>query len=300
MAALKTLYIHNIDLHYHAGQERQPGTTLEGYLEHAVVTGRVLLGVTDHLEKYVGSPRSSAYDPPLYEQSVAGLEAYRSDVDNLRGQFPSLEIFFGPEIHAGPRIDIRHLGQGVVDVSDYFLVSLPTADTSVAANTEARLDRVREIAEMRERAGRPVFIAHPFRAGVDRRLVKRPIASWVTALAPRSPDAFTDEQVNQFFGFDVRALGRVCRECDVPVEVNGGTDSRIRCLNMPAPLQMYWASYRILLQEGVSLVPGSDQHAYMRTPTRREGRYIPFDAFDALGVTARDLSLVRQLQNSRA
>jgi len=150
-----------------------------------------------------------------------------------------------------------------------------------------------------EEEGCPVFVAHPFRAGADRGLAKRPIAPWITALAPRSPDAFTDEQVSRFFGFDVRALGHVCRECDVPVEANGGTDSRIRGLNMPAPLQVYWASYRMLLQEGVSFVPGSHQHAYMRTATRREGRYVPFDAFDALGVTVRDLLLVRQLQMSR-
>jgi histidinol phosphatase-like PHP family hydrolase len=289
------LFVHNIDLHYHAGQERQPGTTLEGYLEHAVMTGRVVLGLTDHLEKYVGSPRSGAASPPLYEQSVAGLQAYRTDVDGLRERFPLLRIFFGPEIHAGPRIDIRNIPQGVVDVSDYFLASLPTVDGSFDANTVAKTERVRAIAEMRDRRGRPAFIAHPFRAAVNARLVKRPIAPWVTALAPRSHIKFTDDQVNEFFDFDVRALGRACRECGLPVEVNGGTDSRIRGLNLPAPLQMYWASYRILQQEGVTFVPGSDQHGYMRTFTRREGRYIPFDLFELLELTAEDVVFVDQL-----
>ena len=300
VAALDTLCVHNIDLHYHAGQERQPDTTLEGYLDHAVVTGRVVLGVTDHLEKYIGSPLSSAASPPLYEQSVAGLEAYRADVDGLRSRFSSLALFMGPEIHAGPRIDVLRIPQGVADVSDYFLVSLPTADASIAGDTQAKIDHVRALGEMRERTGRPVFVAHLFRSAVDRRLVKRPIAPWVTALAPRSCAEFADEEVNRFFGFDVRALGRACGECAVPVEVNGGTDSRIRGLNLPAPLQMLWASYRILMQEGVTFVPGSDQHGYMRTPTRREGRYVPFDAFDALGVTARDLPFVAQLLEGRS
>jgi hypothetical protein len=93
----------------------------------------------------------------------------------------------------------------------------------------------------------------------------------------------------------VRALGRVCRECAVPIEVNGGTDSRIRGLNLPAPLQMFWASYRILHEEGATFVPGSDQHGYMRTSTRREGRYIPFDAFEILGLTGEDIVFVKQL-----
>jgi histidinol phosphatase-like PHP family hydrolase len=297
--ALEALYVHNIDLHYHAGQERQPGTTLEGYLEHAVMTGRVVLGVTDHLEKYIGCPLSPTKGAPLYEQSVAGLQAYRADVDRLRHRFPTLQIYFGPEIHAGPRIDLRRIPQGVVDVSDYFLVSLPAVDTSIAANTEARIDQVRLIAEMRERTGRPTFIAHPFRAAVNVRLVKRPIEPWIISLVPRPPDAFVDDEVNRFFGFDVRALGRVCSEYDVPVEINGGTDSRIRGLNLPAPLQMFWAAYRILQQEVVTFVPGSDQHGYMRNPTRREGRYVPFDAFAALGVRARDILFVKQLLDGR-
>jgi hypothetical protein len=295
MISLESLHVHNIDLHYHAGQERQPGTTLEGYLEHAVMTGRVVLGLTDHLEKYVGSPLSSTARTPLYEQSVAGLRAYRADVDGLRGRFPALKVFFGPEIHANPRIDIRHIPEGVVAVSDYFLVSLPTVDTSVDANTEAKIERICAIAEMRERTGKPVFVAHPFREAVNARLVKRPIVPWVTALAPRSAHAFTDDQVNAFFGFDVRALGKACRECAVPLEINGGTDSRIRGLNLPAPLQMFWASYRILQEEGATFVPGSDQHEYMRTSVRREGRYIPFDAFEILGLAAEDIAFVRKL-----
>jgi hypothetical protein len=295
MISLESLYVHNIDLHYHAGQERQPGTTLEGYLEHAVMTGRVVLGLTDHLERYIGSPPSSAAAVPLYERSVAGLQAYRADVEGLRGRFPALQIFFGPEIHASPRIDIRHIPQGVIEVSDYFLVSLPTVDTSVDANTEVKIERIRAIAGMRERTDKPIFVAHPFRTAVNARLVKRPIAPWVTELAPRPPGDFTDDQVNEFFGFNVRALGRACRECAVPVEVNGGTDSRIRGLNLPAPLQMFWASYRILQEEGATFVPGSDQHGYMRTPTRREGRYVPFDAFEVLGLTTGDIVFVKQL-----
>jgi hypothetical protein len=295
MALLDALHIHNIDFHYHAGQERQPGTTLSGYLEHAVMTGRIVCGVTDHLERYIGDPLLLAKRATLYEQSVAGLQAYRADIDHLRAHFPRLQIFFGPEIHASPRLDIRRIPQGVVDVSDYFLMSLPTDRASVAANTKAKLDRVREMTEARVITGRPIFIAHPFRSAVNDRLVKQPIAPWVTALVPQSPDLFADDEVNRFFGFDVRALGQVCCECDIPIEINGGTDSRIRGLNLPAPLQMLWASYRILQQEGVTFVPGSDQHGYMRTATRREGRYIPFDAFAMLGLDARDVSFLAQL-----
>lgn len=295
MLDLETLHIHNIDLHYHAGQERPPDTTLAGHLEHAAMTGRVVLGLTDHLERYLSPPRPSD-PPPLYERSVAGVLAYRADVDRLREQFPALILFFGPEIHASPRIDLERIPQGVVEVSDYFLSSLPTDDTSIGANTEAKIARVRALAELRERTSRPVFVAHPFRSAVDRRLVRGPIEPWVTALAPRPPEQFVDGELNAFFGFDVRALGRACCEYGVPLEVNGGTDGRIRGLNLPAPLQMLWASYLVFQQEGAAFVPGSDQHAYMRTgTTRREGRYVPFEAFQVLGLKVQDLVFVHQL-----
>jgi hypothetical protein len=294
MKRLETLYVHNIDLHYHAGQERPAGTTLAGHLEHATLTGRTVLGCTDHLERYLCLPRPSA-GPPLYERSVAGLQAYRADVDRLRGQFPALTLFFGPEVHAGPRIDLEQIPQGVVDVSDYFLSSLPTIKDSIGANTEARIARVRALAEMRERTGKPIFVAHPFRAAVNQRLVRHPIAPWVTAVAPRAPERFTDDELNVFFGFDVRALGRACSEYGVPLEVNGGTDGRIRGLNLPAPLQMLWASYLVFKQEGATFVPGSDQHAYVRNPRRREGRYVPFEAFAVMGLAAQDLVFVGEL-----
>jgi len=93
----------------------------------------------------------------------------------------------------------------------------------------------------------------------------------------------------------VRAFGRACSKLALPIEINGGTDGRIRGLNLPAPLQLLWAAYRIAGQEGATFVPGSDQHAYLRTPERREGRYVPFDAFQYLGLGARDVILVRQL-----
>jgi hypothetical protein len=294
----ETLFVHNIDMHYHAGQERQPGTSLADYLEHAVMTGRVVLGVTDHLERYIGTPRSHSSNQPLYEQSVKGLHRFREDVDQLRERFSSLEIYFGPEIHAGPRIDLRKIPQGVVDIADYFFVSLPTAEESVVADTEAKTGQINSIAEMRERTGRPTFVAHPFRAAVNNRLVKRPILPWVTAITPRSPDEFSDGEINEFFGFDVRAIGKACGECNLPVEINGGTDSRIRGLNLPAPLQMFWAGFRIMKEEGTTFVPGSDQHGFMRTRERREGRYIPFDAFQILGLTARDIVFLEQLGNA--
>lgn len=288
-------YVHNIDFHYHAGLERQPGTTLEGYLEHAALTGRTLVGLTDHLERYIGVPPSAPRNPQLYEQSVAGLLAYRADVDILRDRFPTLRMLFGPEIHASPRIDISRLPSEVVGASDYFVMGLPSDEESPGADTEAKVERVRAIAGMRENTGKPAFACHPFRSAVNRRMVKGQIEPWVTALQPQSALDFPDALLDSFFGFEVRTVARACRETDLPIEVNGGTAGRIRSLNLPAPLQMLWACYRVFLDEGVGLVPGSDQHAYIHPPDRREGRGVPADAFDALGISAADIGFVNQV-----
>ncbi len=290
------LYPHNIDLHYHAGQERPIGTTLDGHLEHALLTGRKVVGLTDHLEFYIGQPPSNRKPMFTYEQSVAGLLRYREDVDEARGRHPGLRILFGPEMHANKRIDLRQMPQEVVDAADYFHSSLPFEEGSPEASTAARLKRLRDVADLRDRTGRPAFICHPFREPVNWRLVKGPIAEWVTALAPRRDCDFREEEVSRFFGFDVRAVARACGELGLPIEINGGTDARIRALNLPAPLQMLWAAYRYFRDEGAGFVPGSDQHTYhVNDVSRREGRYIPWEPFDFLGVMVDDMPFVKNL-----
>jgi len=50
------MQIHNIDLHYHAGQERQAGVTLTEYIDYAQKTARKILGITDHYHLYPKFP----------------------------------------------------------------------------------------------------------------------------------------------------------------------------------------------------------------------------------------------------
>lgn len=297
---LHDLEIHNIDLHYHAGQERQPGQTLADYMRHAQMTGRIIVGVTDHLERYIGIPPAPPEKAPLYAQSVEGLLRFRADVAAVQHDFPVLKLFFGPEIHASPRIDLAHIPAEIMAASDYFLCALPGVENSCAENTAARLAWLPRIRDLADRSGKPVFIAHPFRSSVDHQLVRRDIEPWITALRPRRDGSFQDDELNAFFRFDVRALARACREYGLPIEVNGGTVGRIRGVNLAAPLQMLWAAYRLFRDAGVDLVPGSDQHAYMLTPTRREGRYVPYDAFAALDITAADIGLVQRLLHGAA
>ncbi len=289
---LEDLSVHNVDLHFHAGLERQRGRTLADYLNHALVTGRVVLGITDHLGRYL-APKKTVEDPN-YEQTLAGLRDFRADVDRHRGLFPALRLFFGPEI--SPNTDLEALAENraVLDVSDHVLCEFPGVDESADRNTERKIQRIQEAGAFATRTGKPVFIAHPFRAPVNYRLVKRDIEPWITAL-PAGPDAvFSEAELNRFFLFDIRAVARVARASGVPLEVNGGTHNRIRNVNLPAPLRMLRAAYRIIRDEGVELVPGSDQHGLMQG-TSRGGYPVPYDTFEALDLCVADMTFVRRL-----
>jgi len=72
------MYMHNIDLHYHAGQERDAGATIGDYLKHAMLSGRRVLGGTDHYGLLQEARRPDKQY--LYEASQAGLRAYHDEV----------------------------------------------------------------------------------------------------------------------------------------------------------------------------------------------------------------------------
>ena len=83
------MYIHNIDLHYHAGQERAEGFSLADHLIHARLTGRKILGLTDHLGRYLNPKREGSH----YHASVGGLLQYRAEMDALKTDFNDLTFF---------------------------------------------------------------------------------------------------------------------------------------------------------------------------------------------------------------
>lgn len=281
------LAIHNVDLHYHAGQERQPGIRLEDYLEHAEVTGRKILGVTDHLGRYVDI--HSKVPDPIYEQSVRGLLDFRQDIDSLKCRFPGMTILFGPELP--PRGDLGRISREIVESSDFFIYEPPGVQETLTETTKGILGRIEQAGDFADTTGKPGFIAHPFRASVNYRLIKRDIESWILEIPVREPAEYSEKDLLEFFAFDVAEVGRSCLDRGMPLEINGETHRRIRSVNMPAILKMLWACYRIFRDMGVDLVPGSDQHAFSQK-IGRGGVGVPCDAFDELGMTLDDIPFV--------
>lgn len=274
--------IHQMDFHYHAGQERK-NKTLRQHLEHAAVTGRRIIGITDHYGRY--SPNFIHPGESIYERSIKGLLDYYNELDELRSEFNILTLYFAPEL--GSSVDYDGIPDEVHNISDFYICEPTHTGWDMKENTGRLLERLAETAEFSRKVNKPVLLAHPFREAVNLRLVRNPIDPAVTNMSRReSIYKYSVEEVNDFFMLDVVQLGKAAAKYDIPVEVNGETHNRIRVTNLPGPLQLLWAAYAIMKEQGAGFVPGSDQHDFS---TGRYGAYVPYDCFDAMGVKAEDI-----------
>ncbi len=283
-----TLHIHNVDLHYHAGAERR-GASLVDYLEHARMTGRVVLGVTDHTERYDPKRPRNPYGP-----GAEGLGRLRDELRQVAPGFPGMRLLLAPEVSLERAEEL--LTPEVADLADCLILEPPRIYdcTDADRNTHGWVAGVERIADVRRRFGKPVHMAHPFREASNNRLIENPIERWITEMVPRPGCDFPDDEVNRFFMMDVRALGRALAEHDVPAEISGDTNARTARISLPACRRVLWAGYRILRDEGVDLVPGSDHHV-IADPIGRVGTPVPSQVFEWLGIGVDDIRFLSDL-----
>ncbi|NMA95878.1 MAG: hypothetical protein GX974_07550 [Clostridiales bacterium] len=285
------MFIHNVDLHFHAGQERQPDVTLGQYFDYAQKTGRKILGVTDHYGLYF--PQREITRRCMYKNSLDGLIEYREDVEALKSSFPDITILFAPEI--GPRDDLKSMPSQVIDMSDYFIAEPLHTEGSIDDNTNSFISRLYEISDFMQATGKPIYTAHPFRSAINHRLIKRKIEPWVTRIVYRDHwGDFSYEEIRDFFMLDIKRVAKASRKLDIPIEINGNTQYRTRSSNLPAALQILWAALGVILDEGVDLVPGSDLHGFV-AGVGNIGQYVPVDCFEALGIEYDDIRFMKKI-----
>jgi len=280
----------SIDFHFHAGYERHRGTSMDDFFDFARATGRLVLGVTDHFGYYCsGEDRGGR----PYAGNLSGFLRFIADIEEASVRFPMLRILKCPELSAASLGG--HIPDEAVQASHFFLCEPPGVEREqLGQNTARRLDHICKAAELRRASSRPVLLVHPFRAAVNRRLVKEPIEPWITRLESAPREAFSEEDLSAFFMFDLRRYADACTQEGIPVEVNGNTDVRIRRVNLTVPYRMLLAAYRLLLDCGVDLVPGSDLHA-IRSGVGRGGTYVPWTTFETLHLSPQDSEFVRSL-----
>ncbi len=275
---------HNVDLHYHAGSERSGETSLRFYLDHARMTGRLLVGVTDHLERYDPKRLRNPYGP-----GADGWANYRAELDSLKPEFPTMRLLLCPEVSLERADEL--LTPEVAEFADGFILEPPRIYdcTDIETNTKSWTAGVGRIAEIGREIGKPVHMAHPFREAANNRVIENPIEPWITDLPVRPECDFSDEEVNRFFMMDVRALGRALVAHGLSTEVSGDTVARIDRISLPSCRQILYAGYRMLHEEGVDLVPGSDHHVATDV-IGRVGTPVPASVLDWLGITPENMS----------
>jgi len=281
--ALDRLRIYNVDLHYHAGTERSDGCSLDDYLEYAVLTGRVVVGVTDHFGRFLYGGEAKPGEP--YERSREGFLAFHRDVVEARSRWPQLALLFAPEFGPGAAKDItdEHISR-----SDYFIFE-PHPLAGPGSLTDTLTATVRDCRALMDRTGIPAFVAHPFRSTVNLQVAKHGIAPWAAQLEPLGEVSDLAAEVNAAFEMDVLAVAKAFRECDVPMEVNTETQSRILTRNLYAYHDRLRAVHRIMRDQGVDLVPSSDIHSILH------GTPVPHQTFHELGLAPSDIRFLRRL-----
>jgi histidinol phosphatase-like PHP family hydrolase len=282
------MYIYQMDFHYHAGQERNE-KSLKEHLEHARRTGRKILGLTDHYGLYLPTYNGSKQE--IYTRSMEGLKQYADELDSLRDEYSDITLLFAPEI--GSSADLKQIPAEMHAVSDYYICETNGIKESTIENTQQFLDRVKEVADFSAACNKPAYIAHPFRSSINKRLVTNPIETKTMNMQPKDPSDYTEKEINDFFLMDVRTIGHEVTQLGIPLEINGESQRRIRITNLPAALNTYRAAYLILKQEGVSFVPGSDQHDFS---TGRHGSFVPWDCFEFLGLGAQDIDFFKKIR----
>ncbi len=283
------LYIHNIDLHYHAGQERAEDLNLEDYIDHAQLTGRKIVGLTDHLGLYLDEREG---DFP-YKQDITGLKQYYEDINKIQDRFSDITLKFAPEI--SHRYDLEKLPLGEInEIADYYIFELPYLKKDISKNTQAILKRLEQIKNFMLKTNQKGFVAHPFRSAVNFRLIKQRIEPWILDIPLKNDYSFTISELNDFFVINIEAFARKACELKIPVEINGNTQYRIRGSNLPATMEMLWKSFAVFRDNGVELLPGSDQHGFM-TGVGRIGGYVPADCFRFLELEVEDLDFIRNI-----
>jgi len=277
------LEVHNIDLHYHAGSERSGECTLRDYIEHARMTGRKILGVTDHMDRYMPERFKNPYGI-----GAEGWKKFREELEKLAPEFPSMRLILAPE--SSVETADKLLTPDVAAEANCFIIEPPRIYdcTDAGKNTESWVTAVGRIAEIGRNSGKPFHMAHPFREASNNRLIENPIEPWITEMPSRRDCDFSDEEVNRFFMMDVRALGKALADHGVPTEISGDTVARITRISLPSCRHILWAAYRVLREEGVELLPGSDHHVSTDV-IGRVGTQVPSEVFEWLGIGVSDI-----------
>jgi len=269
-----------VDLHLHAGQERD--LPLKDLVKFFIDRGFRFLGLLDHSELYaMGDERlKKKIGRLVYSSSPLGLSQFYSDIDRVAREFRGqVEIFKGLEL---PEWEISLTDKAVLKGADFLGCHLNTSchDPEYrhfihASCGEHLATRANQLLSLCRPMDKPAVLFHPF----HRRLAELS-RSADQGTIKSSDEIFTEEEIQTFFDrVDVEGLY---------VELNYG-DLR-DAERHEVLLRALRRTCRRLKRGGVGFSLGSDYH---RTPTEL---WDPSDTLESLGLGAQDLSILGDLR----
>jgi histidinol phosphatase-like PHP family hydrolase len=284
------LQLHQIDLHYHSGTERNSQHSVDDYLGFAVASGRKVIGVTDHWGRYF---QRSHKTHNHYEPTEEGFRQFASEVRGAAEGYPDVRILFGPELGVGAAFS--DVGERMFTLPEVeFFIGESGASSEGEHHGDYLLRVVKWIAETREMYGKPGFLAHPLRNRINLILGKtgvdddyRPKLPLSTVLPPLASYDDPQSHVEDLLDVRIDELASAMIENDVSIELNQSSWGRILGMNAEWFAERYLYFMRRLIELGVSVVLGSDQHG-VESPAPA-----PFQIAWLLGVKATDVTFLR-------
>jgi hypothetical protein len=281
-----SLTLGQIDLHYHAGNERPVAYSLEDVVSYAHATGRRILGITDHWGFYTGSATKHL---PHYPGNAEGFAQFGADVAKCREAHPDMFLAFGAEIH------LRYINADSCDGAfappeiDYFLGE-PDACAVGEGIGNLFIHGFENMARLRDKHGKPCYFAHPLRDLVNTYVSKTgpgPMYPKHLGFGPLSNYSDPLAHVEEIFDIRIADLARASKEYDIPLEINESSWGRILGHNAEWFTERYLFFFRAMLDMDVEVVLGSDQH------NMDEGACTPFTVAKLLGVKPKDMKFLR-------
>jgi histidinol phosphatase-like PHP family hydrolase len=261
-----------LDFHYHSGLEREPGLSIDAWIDRAVARGRRCFLAVDHLELYRPEPYKKYVKEPRYPPGPDGLRQFLKDVDRVRQRrdvlvFSGWEVIEG-EIDAG--LDWEALG--LVDAVGWHIGH---------HGGHELLRRIRTVKEVQKRLPIPMILYHPFR-----KRGPRPETSEGKAVADLR--CLTPEVQREM----IDLLGDSSIHLEINVDWVFGykwRDPKIR--------QAHTEDVRPLAEAGLSFTIGSDDHRF----EDQTGLYDPDLLCATYGITARQVNrIVGEILTHRA
>jgi len=251
-AQLPLFALHEMDMHLHAGLERE--VPLDEWIGLAIADGRKAFVLLDHLELYRMNEKEAAEwahergGKLWYPMRSDGHRALMADFDRAAATHPELTIFNGWEI--GEFELDEGLEEAPMDMVDVIGWHISPNHDDGPPDGALLIKRIEQIKEVQKRHPVPMILFHPFSMRFER-LVKDAKKSG------RDPDALSVAECRFFQPGEQAEVVRLLKDTSIYIEMARGTEG---CWRMPNMREALIADIKPLADAGVKFTVSTDNH----------------------------------------